>query len=304
MDMLEGMRSFVRVVEAGGFAAAARETGVSRAVVNKRVRKLEEELGTQLLRRSTRKVSPTDTGTAFYRRCLTVLSELDAAVGAVTELQDQPVGTLRVNAPMSFGTMHLADIIARFMIEHPELKVDVSLNDRFIDPIEEGFDVSLRVSEPAFSTSLVTREITPVQMLLCASPGYLDSHGEPERPADLKNHRCLYYGYQASGVYWRLKNRGGEPVTVAIEPAMWSNNGEVLAAAARAGAGIALLPTFIAGAALQTGELRSLLCDYRPNPLVLSARYARHRHLSSKIRLFTDFVADAIGDYPYWDLVT
>lgn len=304
MDMLEGMRSFCQVVEAGGFAAAARKMGVSRAVVNKRVRKLEEALGAQLLRRSTRKVSPTDTGLAFYQRCLAVITEFDAAVGAVSELQENPVGTLRINAPMSFGTLHLGDIIARFMSAYPKLQVEVSLNDRFVDPIEEGFDVSLRVSEPAYSTSLVTREITRMQMLLCASPAYLEAHGEPRRPADLAQHRLLYYGYQASGVYWRLSGPDGKPQTVSIEPAMRSNNGEILAAAARGGQGIALLPTFIAGAALQSGELRSLMCDFQPAPLTLCALYPRHQHLSGKVRLFVDFVADAIGEYPYWDLVT
>ncbi len=304
MDMLEGMRSFTRVVEAGGFAAAARETGVSRAAINKQVRKLEEQLGAQLLRRSTRRVSTTDIGQAFYQRCLTVLAELDSAVSAVTELQEQPVGTLRVNAPMSFGTLHMADIIARFMADYPDLRIEASLNDRFIDPIEEGFDVSLRVSEPAWSTSLVTREIAAARLVLCASPEYLRQHGEPLRPGELQQHRCLHYGYQASGVQWRLAGPGGEETSVGVNCAMWSNNGEILAAAARRHQGIALLPTFIVGADLQSGELRSLMCEYQPAPLTLCALYPRHRHLSGKVRLFVDHVATAIGERPYWDLVS
>ena len=299
MDMLEAMRSFTRVVEAGGFAAAAREMGLSRAVVNKQVKKLEA----QLLRRSTRRVSATDTGLAFYQRCLTVLAELDAAVAAVTELQEQPAGTLRVNAPMSFGTLHLADIMSRFMADYPELRVEVSLNDRFIDPIEEGFDVSLRISQPGHSTSLVTREITPVRRVLCASPEYIKQQGEPADPDELRRQRCLHYGYQASGIQWRLQGPGGE-VSVGVDCAMWSNNGEILATAARRHQGIALLPTFIVGASLQSGELRTLMCDYEPAPLALCALYPRHRHLSAKVRLFVDYIEQAIGERPYWDLVS
>lgn len=302
MDMLEGMRSFTRVVEAGGFAAAARDMGLSRAVVNKQVSKLEDVLGAQLLRRSTRRVSATDTGLAFYQRCLTVLAELDAAVSAVTELQEEPAGTLRVNAPMTLGTLHLAGIISRFMADYPGLRIEVSLNDRFIDPIEEGFDVSLRVSEPTHATSLVTRELAAVRLVLCASPDYLAQRGEPTTPDELRQHRCLHYGYQASGIQWRLRGPHGD-VSVGVDCAMWSNNGEVLAAAARGRQGIALLPTFIVGASLQSGELRTLMCDYEPAPLTLCALYPRHRHLSAKVRLFVDAIEQAIGQLPYWDLV-
>jgi DNA-binding transcriptional LysR family regulator len=302
MDMLDGIRSFVRVVEAGGFAAAARETGVSRSVVHKQVARLEDELGVQLLRRSTRKVAATDTGAAFYQRSVAVLAELDAALSSVSEMENSLRGTLRVNAPMSFGTLHMADIVAEFMGKHPDVRVELVLSDRFVDPLEEGFDVSIRISEPAASTSLVTRQYAPVRRVLCASPGYLRRHGEPSTPRELRSHRCLHYGYQASGVQWRLRGHsGGE--SIAIDCAMWSNNGETLACAALRDQGIALLPTFIVGANLQRGELLTLLCDYEPSPLTLCALYPRHRHLSSKVRLFVDAVGDAIGDRPYWDSI-
>ena len=303
MSTLDGIRSFTRVVEAGGFAAAAREIGVSRSVVNKQVARLEDELGAQLLRRSTRRVTPTDTGAAFYERCVAVLAELDAALSAVSELEGSLRGTLRVNAPMSFGTLHMADIVADFMGNHPDIRVELVLNDRFVDPLEEGFDVSIRISEPLVSTSLVSREIVPARRVLCASPDYLRKHGEPSTPGELQSHRCLHYGYQASGVQWRLRGPYGDQ-PVAIDCAMWSNNGEVLAAAAIRHQGIALLPTFIVGASLQAGELRTLMCDYEPTRLTLCALYPRHRHLSSKVRLFVDSVATAIGEQPYWDLVS
>jgi DNA-binding transcriptional LysR family regulator len=204
---------------------------------------------------------------------------------------------------MSFGTLHLPDIICTFMETYPDMRVELALNDRFVDPLEEGFDVSIRVSEPRYSTSLVTQAMASVRLVLCASPRYLSEHGEPRAPTELLQHRCLHYGYQASRVQWRLSGPDGEQ-SVSVNCAMWSNNGEVLAAAACRDRGIALLPSFIAGAFLQTGSLRSLLCDYAPEPLTLCALYPRHRHLSSKVRLFVDCLSDAIGDRPYWDLVS
>lgn len=303
MNMLDGIRYFSRVVEAGGFAAAARELGVSRSMVTKQVARLEDELGAQLLRRSTRKVTPTETGTAFYERCTALLAELDAAVASVSELQETVRGTLRVNAPMSFGARHMTEVVNAFMTAHPEVRVELALSDRFVDPLEEGFDVSIRISEPQVSSSLVTREIAPARRVLCASPTYLRTEGEPESPRELQSHRCLHYGYQASGVRWRLQGPSGDE-SVAVTCAMWSNNGDVLAAAAAGHQGIALLPTFIVGARLQSGELRTLMCDYEPTPLTICALYPRHRHLSSKVRRFVDAVGAAIGEQPYWDLVS
>ncbi len=302
MDRFESIRAFTRVVEEGGFAAAARRMGLSRSVVNRAVINLEDDLGTQLLIRSTRQVTPTETGLAFYDRALGILSELDAAVASVTELQEHPTGNLRVNAPMSFGTMHLASLVADFMRAHPDVRVELMLSDRFIDPIEEGFDVTLRVAEDAPSTSLIVRNIAPANRVLCASPGYLADAGEPETPKDLRLHRCLHYGYLDSGSQWRLKGPDGDRAW-AINCVMWSNNGETLRDAAIGGQGIALLPTFIVGQALQDGQLRTLLTDYSPPEIVLSAVYPRHRHLSAKVTLFVDLLVERYGGLPYWDLV-
>ena len=296
------MRAFTRVVEAGGFAAAARRMGLSRSVVNKSVKKLEEELGTQLLRRSTRQVTPTETGLAFYDRCLQILGELDAAISAVTELQENPTGNLRVNAPMSFGTLHLSSAVAEFMSKYPDVRVELVLNDRFVDPIEEGFDVTLRVAEPIASTSLISRDIVTAKRTLCASPEYLRGAGIPAEPAELKQHRCLHYGYLSSGSQWRLAGPNGTQ-SYAIECAMWSNNGEVLRDAAINHQGIALLPTFIVGEALQAGGLQTVLSEYGAPEIVLSALYPRHRFLSAKVRLFLELLLERFAGRPYWDLV-
>ncbi len=302
MDRFIGIKAFIKVVESGGFAAAGRAMGLSRSVVNKHVIALERELGTQLLTRSTRQVSPTETGQAFYDRCVGILSELEQAISAVTELQEKPYGNLRINAPMSFGTLHLSPLVADFMTRYPQVHVEFVLNDRFVDPIEEGFDVTVRVGEPRVSTSLVVAEIVAARRVICASPAYLDTYGNPGHPAELRNHRCLHYGYQESGSRWRLTGPEGEQ-SYAIDCVMWSNNGEVLRDAALMDQGIALLPTFIVGRELQEGRLRTLLTNHEPPPIALTMLYPRHRHLSTKVRFFVDMVRERFSGRTYWDLL-
>jgi DNA-binding transcriptional LysR family regulator len=204
---------------------------------------------------------------------------------------------------MTFGTQHLGSVVADFMAAHPDLHVELVLNDRFVDPIEEGFDLTIRIAEPSHSSSLITKEIVPARRVLCASPTYIDEFGEPETPRDLKKHRCLQYGYSGTLTHWRLSGLEGEQ-SYAINCQMWCNNGEVLKSAAVRSQGIALLPTFIVGEALQNGTLRSILADYTPTDLVVSALYPRHRHLSAKVRLFVELLEERFGGRPYWDLVT
>ncbi len=303
MHTLQSMRAFTKVVEMNGFAAAAREMGLSRSVVNKAVINLENELGTQLLVRSTRKVNPTETGLAFYDRCIQILGDVDEAIASVKELHDRPTGNLRINAPMTFGTQHLGIVVSDFMATHPDVHVELLLNDRFVDPIEEGFDITIRIAEPTYATSLITKQIVTARRVLCASPDYLDAAGEPSSPGELKEHRCLQYGYSGATTQWRLNGPDGEQ-SFPINCAMWSNNGEILRVAAARGQGIALLPTFIVGDALQEGTLRSILTHYTPTELVVSALYPRHRHLSAKVRLFLELLEQRFGGRPYWDLVS
>lgn len=283
------MRAFTKVVEMRGFAAAARVMGLSRSVVNKSVVKLENELGAQLLSRSTRKVTPTDTGLAFYDRCIQILADLDEAVTSVKELQDHPTGRLRVNAPMTFGQQHLGPIVVEYLESYPDVDVEVILNDRFIDPIDEGFDVTIRVARPMDSTSLVRHEIGPAPMVLCASPGYLEHAGEPVDPSELKNHRCLQYGYSGSLNQWQLDGPDGEQ-SYALNRVLCCNNGDMLKRAVLGDQGIAKLPLFIVAGEIERGEMRRVLPDHPPPTLALSAIYPRHRHLSAKVRLFVEMV--------------
>ncbi|MEL7022192.1 MAG: LysR family transcriptional regulator [Pseudomonadota bacterium] len=303
MDRIDSLRAFTKVVEHQGFAAAARALGLSRSVVNKAVIKLESQLQTQLLTRSTRRVTPTEAGLAFYDRSLSILDEFDSAVDAMTSLRKTPSGNLRLNAPMSFGTLHLAPLVAEFMQTHADVTIELVLNDRLVDPIEEGFDLSIRIAELSYPTSLINAPIAPAKRVLCASDAFIANHGRPDTANALRELPCLQYGYSGTAHHWRLNGDAG-PKNYPIQCRMWSNNGEVLKHAALSGQGIALLPTFIVGAELQSGQLHSVLPDYTPTDLTLSALYPRHRHLSTKVRAFTELLKARFGDTPYWDLVT
>ncbi len=302
MDKFECIRVFRQVVESNGFAAAGRKMGLSRSTVNKYVARLENELGTQLLARSTRRVSPTEAGQVFYDRCLGILNDLEEAISAVSDFQDKPRGRLRVNAPMSFGTLHLSGVVAAYMRIYPEVHVELVLNDRFVDPIEEGFDVTVRIGETDPLTSLISRKIVTSKRVLCASPDYLKELGTPTHPNELKQHRCLHYGYQDTGNRWHLQGPDGKQ-SVTINCVMWSNNGEALKNAAVENQGIALLPTFIAGEELQHGQLITILSDYPPSDVTVCALYPRHRHLSAKVRFFVNLLAERLGDRSNRDLM-
>ena len=288
MDKFASMQAFVRVVESGGFAAAARKMGVSRSTVNKLVINLEEELNVRLLQRSTRQVNPTPTGLAFYERCLNILAEVEAAETAVSQLQTEPKGTLKINAPMSFGTLYLGKAIAEFMAQYPELQVQLTLDDRLIDPIAEGYDLTIRISQPETSPSLVCQAIAPVPRVLCASFSYLDKNGVPQHPEELKEHSCLHYGQIVTGNQWRLRYQDQED-RVTVKGVLCSNNGEVLKDAAVRGLGIALLPTFIIERELERKTLAIVLPDFQPPSISLCLVYPLNRHLNTKIKLFIEF---------------
>jgi len=294
MDKFESIRAFTQVVNAGGFAAAAREMGLSRSQVNKLVIGLENELGVQLLHRSTRVVTPTETGLAFHERCLEILANLEEAERSITQLHEEPKGRLRVNAPMSFGTMHLAPALADFLVQYPDLEVQLTLSDRFIDPIEEGFDVTIRIAKLQESASLIVHRLASVRRVLCAAPSYLERQGTPTHPDELRQHSCLHYGQLAVEDEWTLIGPTREH-TIAVRGILCSNNGEVLKDAAVRGLGITLLPMFIVAQELQQGTLEMVLPDYQPYELVISAIYPVNRHLSTKVRLLIEFLHQRFG---------
>ena len=291
MDKFESIRAFTHVVEEGGFAAAARKMDMSRSAVNKLVINLENKLGVQLLYRTTRQVNPTDTGRAFYERCVSILADLDEAENLASQHHSEPKGTLKINAPMSFGTLCLGSIVADFMVQYQEIQVELNLEDRFVEPVAEGYDLVVRIAQPRESPSLVVNPITPIERVLCASPQYLEKHSIPNHPEDLKEHSCLHYGYLATGSQWQLED-GEREYRVRVKGAICSNNGEVLRDAAVRGLGIVLSPTFIVEQELQRGELQLILPDYHPPTISLCVVYPVNRHLSTKIQLFSKFLKE------------
>jgi DNA-binding transcriptional LysR family regulator len=294
MDKLSSMRAFVKVVEHGSFSEAARSLRVSRSAVSKYVMELEQALGVQLLNRTTRSASPTENGRAYYERSIAILAELEEADLAVTSLQAEPRGLLRVNAPMSFGTLHLGPALVEFMEKYPELQIQLTLSDEQIDAVQEGFDVTLRIAELA-SSSLIARRLLGIPRVFCASPEYIKRRGVPEHPKDLKNHDCLTYGFLATGNQWKLIGPDGEH-SMPVPWQLCANNAEVLQQAVLKGRGIALLPTFVAGSALKSGMLVPILEEYHAPEIALYAIYPPTRHVSFKVRLFIDFLLERFRD--------
>ena len=298
-DKLHAIGAYAKVVAHASFTEAARQLGLTRSAVSKAVMELEELLGVRLLDRTTRHVQPTEAGLAYYERCVAVLAAIDESEVEVSRLHQEPRGVLKVNAPMSFGTRYLGDMIALFMQRYPELRIELTLNDRFVDPLEEGFDVTVRIGILEDS-SLVARRIAPARRFLVAAPNYLAAHGAPLTPADLAQHRCLHYGHSTSSQTWQLRSKG-KVIQVPIRAYLCSNNAEVLRAAAISGIGIAKLPTFIAGPDIQAGRLQPIMCDYPAQDLGIYALYARHKYLAAKTRAFIDFLVDHFGEKPRWD---
>jgi DNA-binding transcriptional LysR family regulator len=299
MDQLTGMRVFATIVDKGGFAPAAAALGMSKTMVSKHLAAIEDRLGVRLLNRTTRKIGLTEIGAEYLRRCQEIIQLVEEADGRLLESHDHPRGLLRVNAPVTFSERHLAPSIGEYRRRHPDVQVDLVVNDRVIDLIEEGFDMAVRIGRLKDST-LVARRLAPAHMALVASPAYLAARGCPQRPEDLAGHDCLIYAYSAERDEWRFAGEGG-PRTVRVKGPVSSNNGMILMQAAIDGQGIVALPTFIVGDALRDGRLVEILADYRPQDRAIYAVFPANRHLSPKVRSFVDFLVERFGGRPYWE---
>lgn len=302
MDRLAGMESFVAVAETGSFSAAAKRLGLSRAVVGKRVAALEKAMGAQLLNRTTRRVSITGPGAEFYERCRIIIEEFATAGHELARNQVDPEGIIKLNAPMSFGQLHLAPVLLDFMERYPKIVVHLVLTDQFVDVIAEGYDLVVRIGD-LDDSSLISRQLAPVSRILCASPDYIQTSGMPQTPADLAGHRLLHYGWHRTGTRWDLLNSNGS-TSVDVSVGYCVNNAEVLAAAAVAGRGITLLPTFVVGADLQIGRLVRVLPDYEATTVGLHAIWPPSRLQPTRVRRLIDFLVERFAGPPQWDLVT
>lgn len=297
MDNLSGIAVFAQVVEACSFTEAARRLGMSKAAVSKQVSRLEERLGARLLNRTTRKLSLTEVGSAFYERCARIVAEAEEAELAVTRLHATPRGTLKVGAPVNFGMQYLAPQLPAFMSRYPELRVDIEFNDRFVDLVEEGYDVAVRVADLPDS-SLIARKLAETRAVVCAAPSYWDTHGRPEHPHDLAKHNCFAYSYLSTRNEWRFSGPEG-PVSVRVSGSLTANNGDVLRQAAVAGVGVVAAPLFMACDDLRSGALEPVLPDFEADTRGVYAVYPHNRHLSAKVRAFVDHLVETLGQAPW-----
>jgi DNA-binding transcriptional LysR family regulator len=297
MDKFHEMKVFAAVVEAGSFTGATRTLDMSKAAVSRYVADLEERLGVRLLHRTTRKLSPTTEGEIFYARCRELLDNLDEAEAEITSRSGEASGLLKVNVPVTFGLMHLAPLWPAFLARHPKLDLDITLSDRVVDLVEDGFDLAVRIGQlPA--SSLISRKLASTRMVLCASPGYLARRGEPARPDELLQHDVISYSLFSSGENWRFTGPEGE-VSVKVVPRVRTNSGDTCRAAALQDYGIVLQPTFIVGADLAQGSLREIMPDYRSIELGVYAVYPSRKFVSPKVRLLIDFLVEAFTT-PAW----
>ena len=295
MDTLSGMKAFTKVVEEGSFTAAARALGMPKSTVSRHVAALEDHLGVRLLHRTTRSLRPTDVGQAYYDRASRIVADVTEAEEAVTQMQRAPRGKLRVTAGVSFGAQYLGPLVSGYMKRYPEVEVEVVLTDRFVDLIDEGFDVAVRAGKLADS-SLIARKLGTARMVICGSPEYLAAHGKPRSVDDLKGHRCIRYGHNRQGSTWSL--RGG---TVPLGTELTVNNGDLIRELAVAGLGLALLPVFIVGQELEAGRLVQVLPDEVEQTGGVYVVYPHSRHLSAKVRAFVDHCVDSCKPVAAWD---
>ena len=300
MKNLVGMAIFARVAESGSFSGAARRLGLSKSMVSKEVAKLEQSLGARLVNRTTRQLSLTEVGAAFYDHCARVVQEAEEAELVVGRLHREPRGVLKLTAPVAFGTLHVAPALPAFLDRYPDVQIDLTLSDRLFDLAEEGYDLSIRIARE-LAPNLVARQLAPVNRVVCATPAYLAKHGVPATPQALAAHNCLVYTHANPDSLWRFRGPEGQ-IDVPVRGNLRLNDDEAIWQAVLGGLGVSLLPTFIVGKDLQAGTLRAVLAPYVPAERNVHALYLPNRHLSAKVRVFIDFLADRFGPAPYWDL--
>jgi len=300
MDQLAAIEAFVRVAELGSFSKAAERLHSSKSAVSRQVGALEAELGARLLHRTTRALTLTEAGRSYFTQAARILADLAEANASVGQLQAAPRGRLRVSAPVSFGFLHLAPALPDFLERYPDVEIELAANDRYVDLVDEGFDMAVRIGTLADS-SLVARRIAPARRTVCAAPAYLQRRGTPASPDDLKAHECLCYSNVGAAQEWRFVRPDGRPWPVEVRGRLHANNGDALRAAALRGFGLAVLPSFLVGRDFQSGALVSLLEPFMPQDSAVHAVYPHARHLSPKVRAFVDFLAERFGPDPYWD---
>jgi DNA-binding transcriptional LysR family regulator len=299
VDRLATIQVFAQVVEAGSFAKAAERLGFSTSATSRHVAELEAHLQTRLLNRTTRRVSLTESGRAFYERSVQLLADLAEAEEEASSAAVVPRGTIRLTTSLNFGVRHVAPAIASFLERHREVRFDVSLSDRVVDLVEEGFDLAIRIGAPG-ADNLVARKLGQTRLVPCASPQYLASHGAPKTPEELAGHDCFTYEYVSPRHVWRFRDRAGTEHAVRVSGRLHANNGDLLAEVAAEGAGIVFEPAFIVGPEVRAGRLVPLLQEFVPPPVPIYALYQSRKHLSAKVRRFVEFLTERFAGAEDW----
>jgi DNA-binding transcriptional LysR family regulator len=300
VDKFQEMASFVAVVEAGSFVGAADATGLSKAAVSRHVGELEQRLGARLLHRTTRRLSLTDDGQLFFARAKEMLAAVDEAESEISSRSGEPSGRLRINAPLSFGVLHLAPLWPHFAQLYPKVSLDIELSDRVVDLVEEGYDLAVRITNLP-NSQLVSRQLATTRMVCCASPAYLAQHGTPTHPVELAQHEVISYSYFAARDEWTFTAPDDTPVVVRTHVRIHANNGDTCRAAALEHQGIILQPDFIIADDLRRGDLVELLPTWRAMTLGIHAVYPSRKHLPIKTRRLVDFLVEAFA-VPEWEV--
>jgi DNA-binding transcriptional LysR family regulator len=301
MDKLTSMVVFTKVAKAGSFASAAKELGLSRAMATKHVMQLENSLGIRLLNRTTRNLSLTEVGAVYLERCLQILDDIEETELAVTRLQTEPRGTLKVNSAPFFGAYHLAPAIAAYHDIFPDVNVELILQAGYVDLIEEGFDLAIHLDD-LHDSSLIARKLGSSGRVVCGSPNYFKKHGTPNTPEDLKKHNCLVNTSLPPRDQWQFSEpESGKTTVIKVAGTLEANVADAIRMATINGLGLALLPTYMAGQDLRKGRLQAVLKDYVPAPMEIHAVYPHRKHLSAKVRTFVDFLHERFHPTPYWE---
>lgn len=294
MDSLSGMTVFTKVAERASFTAAAHDLKLSKSAVSKQITRLEDRLGVQLIHRTTRRLHLTEVGQAYYERAKRVVEDAEEAEQAIASLHGDLRGTIRINAPLSYGLRKLCPLVTKFMDLHPDLKIDMTFSDRVRDLIDDGFDMGVRIAQLTDS-SLIARKLGHTELVVVASPDYWEKHGKPAHPDDLKNHNCLLYDYRTNPNEWKFKGPDG-PLPVTVDGSFRANNGEALVCAASNGQGVFYVPTFLVDNLIQTGQLTTALEDFTQDGIGIYAVWPHNRHLSAKVRGFVDFLVEELKE--------
>ncbi len=299
MDKTSEMAIFAKVVQTGGFSAAGRELGITPSAISKQIGRLEDRLGARLLQRTTRRLSLTEEGRTFYQRCTRILASIEEAEAEITALHSRPRGLLRVNGSVAFTKHQVVPLMPEFLARYPDMHINIELMDRSVDLVSEGFDLAIRLAEPADS-SLIVRHLATDRRVIVAAPSYLARHGTPSGPDDLLNHNCLRISTRSRFNDWEFDEKSGKRV-LHVQGNFQVNDGDSLHQAVLAGIGIGRLATYLVGPDIREGRLVPLLTDYVHERASIYVVYPHRRHLSPKVRAFVDFLVEKFVPNPPWE---